>query len=575
MNLYRKYRPQKFSDIVQQEFAVKTLKNILITRRIAHAYLFNGPRGTGKTSLAKVFAKALNCLDDTSYEPCLKCKNCLDFDEGKFIDYFEIDAASRGKVQEMRDLIDKVKYAPAQGKYKVYVLDESHMLSAGASNAFLKTLEEPPEHVIFILATTDPHKILPTIKSRCQVFDFTRIGVKAIKERLEYVCSVEKIKISDQALDYISYYAEGGLRDALSILDQLWAYSEDEIDESVLAAVFGTTGYEKVYSYIKAVFEKDFKKILEFGNEYYENGVDFKLFTEDILKVLKDIIYLKWSSSHKVVLPFLAGYRDEIQAMDDLMLHSFLERLNNEYYQMRKSEDMKLALELVIYDFIKRPLKKEEKRSSDIELKNTKVVEKEEPENINPFKISKMFKEKIEEKRPNPNISKKTKAKKIKKENKDNYEPTEDELVLINAFDLVLSNLERESLFIGSCLRKSEIRWAEDKKSVVVYFGKGHNFHFERTLSKKEILQDELMQILGKELKLDIILVENKKLENEKQQNKKENNQKIDKTTENKEDVQETLERLSEEDELLRALKKNIKVKKIEIMEDDKNGKKT
>jgi|GEM_PF-763827 len=554
MNLYRKYRPQRFSDIVSQDFAVRTLKNILITRRIAHAYLFNGPRGTGKTSLAKVFAKALNCLDDTSFEPCLECKNCLDFDQGRFMDYFEIDAASRGKVQEMRDLIEKVKYAPAQGKYKVYVLDESHMLSAGASNAFLKTLEEPPEHVIFILATTDPHKILSTIKSRCQVFDFSRIGVKAIKERLEYVCKQEKIKITEEALDHIAYYAEGGLRDALSILDQLWAYAEDEIDEKILSQVFGTTGYEKVYDYIKAVFAKDFKKVLEYGSDYYENGVDFRLFTEDILKVLKDMIYIKWAPVHKVVLPFLSAYRDEIQAMDDSKIHSFLEILNNEYYHMRKSEDMKLALELVVYNFINGKVKATtpqvvQNTANDPGQAENKPAKEKEKTGLN---INKLLKEKVK------------KEKEEFKPEASEQDIPENELVLVNAFDLAISKIEKDSRFIASCLRKANIKWGKTEKEAVIFFKKGYEFHCERTSLEKDRLADELMQILGKDISLDIRLSEEKTVEVEKEPEKK-----VEEP-----EVKDTLDRLSEEDEFIKALKKNIKVKKIEILEEDKHGKK-
>ena len=218
--LYRTYRPSTFDEVAGQEHIVKTLKNALATGTLAHAYLFAGPRGTGKTTMAKLLAKALNCDEGIGHQ-CNKCKNCKAIIDGTHPDVLELDAASNNGVDEIRDLIDKVKYGTILGRYKVYIIDEVHMLSTGAFNALLKTLEEPPEHVIFILATTEPHKILPTILSRCQRYDFTKLSDKDIKNRLKSVLEKEGVTYNEEAIDIIISLADGGMRDALSILDQV------------------------------------------------------------------------------------------------------------------------------------------------------------------------------------------------------------------------------------------------------------------------------------------------------------------------------------------------------------------
>lgn len=292
--LYRTYRPSTFDEVVGQQHIVKTLKNALATNKLAHAYLFTGPRGTGKTTMAKLFAKALNCEDGLG-NICNECKNCKAIIEGSHPDVLEIDAASNRGINEIRDLIDKVKYAPILGKYKVYIIDEVHMMTTEAFNALLKTLEEPPEQVIFILATTEPHKILPTILSRCQRYDFSKVSDEDIKTRLQIVLEKENIEYNDDAVNLIINLADGGMRDALSILDQVLAYSGNKLDEEDVLNIFALESKQEKMALLNSIAHGDVCDVLNRLNKYISKGSDIKKLTNDLLLILKDLLVFSYT----------------------------------------------------------------------------------------------------------------------------------------------------------------------------------------------------------------------------------------------------------------------------------------
>ena len=288
--LYRTYRPQTFEDVAGQSHVTITLQNAIKENRIAHAYLFAGPRGTGKTTIAKIFAKAINCMGENP--PCNECSNCKEITLGDHPDVIEIDAASNNGVNEVRELIDKVKYAPINAKYKVYIIDEVHMMTPEAFNALLKTLEEPPAHIVFILATTEPHKILPTIISRCQRFDFQRVDENDIITRLKYVLEEEKVDYEEEALAIISKLADGGMRDALSILEQCLAYDRHLTVENI-NKVYGLLSNDEKIRLIKLLLTKDMKGVLKTLDHMLSTSIDLKKLTQDLIDVLKDIVIYK------------------------------------------------------------------------------------------------------------------------------------------------------------------------------------------------------------------------------------------------------------------------------------------
>ncbi len=348
--LYRVWRPQRFMDVVGQKVVTKTLKNSIITNQISHAYLFAGPRGTGKTSAAKIFAKAVNCHHKVDGEPCNECETCRAITKNQLNDVIEIDAASNNGVEEIRDIRDKAKYAPTEADYKVYIIDEVHMLSTGAFNALLKTLEEPPANVIFILATTEPHKIPLTIISRVQRFDFRRISSQDAFKRMQYILEQKGITYDEQALWVIANAAEGGMRDALSILDQVISYGDNHVDVDNALLVTGSITRKLLMQYYLQVTNHESAQSLTTMTEILAAGKDGQRFTEDLISLLRDV--LLYQESPDLIDPATTGLEaDDFDQMSQNasadQLYQMIDVINQIQDEMRFTTHPDVYLEVL------------------------------------------------------------------------------------------------------------------------------------------------------------------------------------------------------------------------------------
>ena len=341
--LYRKFRPLNFSEMVGQEHITRTLKNQIIANRVGHAYLFNGGRGTGKTSAAKILARAINCLNPKDGEPCNECEICKGAISGSLTDIVEMDAASNNSVEDIRSIREEVNFLPTKAKYRVYIIDEVHMLSTGAFNALLKTLEEPPEHVKFILATTEPQKLPATILSRCQRFDFKRISNQDIIKRLEIVCKESNIEITKEALEIIAILSEGAMRDALSILERCIQDGENKIDEDKIKDLVGIPKIVFIHDIVEAIINYDVDKALITVNKVLEDGKDISNLLWEIIKYIKDILLYKATNNVELYS------EDEKNKVKKIAEEVEKERLINLVYEFSELENkMKFSTQKVI-----------------------------------------------------------------------------------------------------------------------------------------------------------------------------------------------------------------------------------
>lgn len=369
--LYRKYRPQTFDDVVGQTTVVKVLKNSISQHKFCHAYMFFGSRGTGKTSLSKIFAKAVNCLEPVDGNPCGKCKNCLIASEKECVDILEIDAASNNGVDEIRELRNKINLVPGELKYKVYIIDEVHMLSIGAFNALLKTLEEPPEHAIFILATTDPQKVPETIISRCQCFSFERISTDMIVQRLKYVCNQENILIEDDVLREIAISSDGGMRDSLGILDKLSSYTNDLITMDIYTELNGLITKKDLKTLCDFVFTVNYKEVLNQINSFNNSGKNLIQILSQFMYYLRDLLidyYVEQNSINYSVL----------------LVEKLITTINEKMFDIKKSGNPKIYIEILLLNFMSDISDSNSTKSVDNKVSSikNKPVEKNSNDNI-------------------------------------------------------------------------------------------------------------------------------------------------------------------------------------------------
>lgn len=348
--LYRSWRPQMFKDMVGQQHIIQTLQNAIREQRVSHAYLFNGPRGTGKTTTAKVLAKAVNCMHGPAIEPCNTCATCIGITEGHIMDVVEIDAASNRGIDEIRDIRDKVRYAPTEVRYKVYIIDEVHMLTAEAFNALLKTLEEPPAHVIFILATTEPHKLPATIISRCQRFDFRQVSTEEQVSRLNEICQEEGIEATNEALSYIARLSEGGMRDAISLLEQTSAFANRSITLEAAVEVTGGIAAEQFYSLAEAIQQQNAASMLSLVESLMQAGKSPDKCLENLMYYFRDLLVLKLAAGGSATERIVDAQR--FQAMASAysaeQLFRMIEILNHYQQELKHAAQPQTLLEVAL-----------------------------------------------------------------------------------------------------------------------------------------------------------------------------------------------------------------------------------
>ena len=375
--LYRSYRPQIFDDVVGQEYIIRTLKNQIENNNIGHAYLFTGTRGTGKTSTAKIFARAVNCNYGINQEPCNECDLCRGILSDNIIDVIEIDAASNNSVDDIRELRESVKYSPTKAKYKVYIIDEVHMLSQGAFNALLKTLEEPPSYIIFILATTEPHKIPATILSRCQRFDFKRVTVKDMSDRMKKICIEENIYVEDKALNLISRNSQGALRDALSILDQCISFGDNKIEYKDVVELLGTVNIDQLFDMAKCIINQDTKKSLQNLNEFVLCGKDIRNLINDLIDHFRNLMVCKVSNELDEIISLpdeiLILLKEQSNSIDMNSLIRILNILSVAQDNIRSSSNPRVLAEVTIMK-LAQPMFDESKESLIKRIENLENI---------------------------------------------------------------------------------------------------------------------------------------------------------------------------------------------------------
>lgn len=491
--LYRKYRPKTFDDVYGQQIVVQTLKNVIKNNKLTHAYLFVGPRGTGKTSIAKIFAKTINCLHPEDGLSCEKCDICISNNSNENVDIIEMDAASNNGVDEIREIRNHITLLPTVSKYKIYIIDEVHMLTTGAFNALLKTLEEPPEHIIFILATTEPHKIPLTIMSRCQSFEFKPIPVATIKERLKYICAQENINIDDKSLNLIAEESNGGLRDAVSMLDQLNAYSDGNIKYEDVLLLNGRINDNEIEKFMTEMVNDDLNSIFTKIESWQEEGKNFIYICEDFIRFLRnELIKFKLENNSNIVN--LIGENKTIEVI------MILNKISND---MKISKDKKVLFDVTIINITNILKSKQMFENNTYTSKNIKIenktpekveIKEEKPQTVEvPIKETKNYTlyDELMNIRLNNTLGIADKKSKIEYENA--VENLKNDISDLNKLKII-NLLDDTKITAGS---KDGIILTTDSDNIL------HDLY-----DNMELLEESLESLLGKKVKVCILLDE-------------------------------------------------------------------
>ena len=491
--LYRKYRPKTFDDVYGQQIVVQTLKNVIKNNKLTHAYLFVGPRGTGKTSIAKIFAKTINCLHPKDGLSCEKCDICISNNSNENVDIIEMDAASNNGVDEIREIRNHITLLPTVSKYKIYIIDEVHMLTTGAFNALLKTLEEPPEHIIFILATTEPHKIPLTIMSRCQSFEFKPIPVATIKERLKYICAQENINIDDKSLNLIAEESNGGLRDAVSMLDQLNAYADGNIKYEDVLLLNGRINDDEIEKFMTEMVNDDLNSVFTKIESWQEEGKNFIYICEDFIRFLRnELIKFKLDNNSNIVN--LIGENKTIEVI------MILNKISND---MKISKDKKVLFDVTIINITNILKNKQMFENNTYESKKIKIenktsekveIKEEKPQTVEvPIKETKDYTlyDELMSIRLNNTLSIADKKSKIEYENA--VENLKNDISDLNKLKII-NLLDDTKITAGS---KDGIILTTDNDNIL------HDLY-----DNIELLEESLESLLGKKVKVCILLDE-------------------------------------------------------------------
>jgi len=484
--IYRKFRPKIFDDVLGQEHVTRTLKNQIMSDNIAHAYLFSGIRGTGKTSTAKIFARAVNCLNNHEGNPCNECEICRSTLDETNMDVIEMDAASNNGVDDIRELRDKVKFLPVKSKYKVYIIDEVHMLSKGAFNALLKTLEEPPEHLLFILATTEPQKIPATILSRCQRFDLKRISTDVIVENMEKICDELNIKYEEKALKLIAANSEGAMRDAQSILDRCISFNEDAVDYETVINLLGTVNYQVVLEAAGAIVDKDIEKTMNLVDSILNSGKELSLFLDELIICFRNMLIIKTTNSSDNLMRISEDETDEITELNKRIsvdeTVKIIEDLSTAQSECKRALNPRILLETklikMLHNVSYADLEALAKRIENIEnnmhgtYEFENPIRKQETEAVEIYKAPKVNiakAEKPEKIEKVQNDEKLIKTEEIKQVKKNEFENKSDEEIfnfIRDGWQTVLKEIRSENAGLQAIIRESTLVEVTNKKAV-------------------------------------------------------------------------------------------------------------